>query len=183
MGGSVREVDKHPHSSVKQPGQSTSNFLWSDWSIAVVITGKCSEPCNTPVWKCVLCARESFPSSSIFIHIFNHVFLTVCLCIYSCINMFDFCLCTLPWMGSFVLLFCICHLRLYIKCHCLSICVYITIGECRYSVFGVCTLVLLPSCSVCWMCASQLLKGGSSAVSPLPASLWSIPLPSLALPL
>lgn len=42
--GSVKESETHPHSSVKQPGQSTSNFLWSDWSIVVVITGKCSEP-------------------------------------------------------------------------------------------------------------------------------------------
>lgn len=27
-------------------------FLWCDWSIAVVITGKCSELCTTPVGKC-----------------------------------------------------------------------------------------------------------------------------------
>lgn len=47
------ESEKPPHSSVKQPSQSTSNFLWCDWSIAVVITGKCSELCATPVGKCV----------------------------------------------------------------------------------------------------------------------------------
>lgn len=102
--GSVKESETHSHSSVKQPGQSTSNFLWSDWSIAVVITGKRSEPCNTPVGRRVcLCGRktERVYLFSVFTYLCVHTLtcLTVCVCVYFivCIQFFLYlCLQTIP---------------------------------------------------------------------------------------
>lgn len=88
-------MKKHLHSTVKLPGQSTSNFLWSDWSIAVVITGKRSEPCTTPVRKCVfVCMRKRgrvFPPYP-FVYTMCLPFLCVCVCVpmnkYVCLSVF-----------------------------------------------------------------------------------------------
>lgn len=124
MGGSVREAEMHPYSTVKQPGQSTSNFLWSDWSIAVVITGKPSEPCKTPVGECVFVCMRVLPPHPC-VHIFNHVSMLSLLCVFVLMHQHvSLCLCV-HYCVCVNLSSCVCiyHLWLFIKCPCCYVCV------------------------------------------------------------